>query len=415
MDYRKHAISTIRTNQPLRQQQKQHSSVFKCIFECCASYETEKVVRFESKWIGILSLIVKLSLAIGCLYLMFQRDSYQIFDRSPISVVTIKVKQSTNCSNNISIIRNIFNYNCTKSLYDVSDFIIPATENSAVSVTIRMIETEHVLKYCNDTIIKNTQQYSSLYNLSIHKCSHQSRCILPPMYRYNDDDDDDDNDEYENILNEGKLCWFKVLPTYERLNHQALDYILFIKHFVEFTQLGLVRHNLASDVITTDYLNRCEYDPDKYPLCPKFRILKILQMIETNPHEYELMFLHGSLIEIRITWRCNLDRELKYCEPVYEFQRLDIRPYEANPYDPGSNFLTSRHFFLPNGRELHRIHTHIYKLHIIVSVTGEAGRFDLFQTTTSIGSFLGIFGTGSIVCDLIATFITNFKRVKYDN
>ncbi|CAF3275935.1 unnamed protein product, partial [Rotaria sp. Silwood2] len=168
-------------------------------------------------------------------------------------------------------------------------------------------------------------------------------------------------------------------------------------------------------IITTDYLNTCEYDPDKHPSCPKFRILKILQIIETNPHEYELMFFYGSLIEIRITWKCNLDRHLKYCEPVYEFQRLDIKPYEANPYDPGSNFLTSRHFFLPNSHELHRIHTHIYKLQIIVSVTGEAGKFDLFQTTTSIGSFLGIFGTGSIVCDLIATFLNNFKRVKYGN
>jgi hypothetical protein len=48
-------------------------------------------------------------------------------------------------------------------------------------------------------------------------------------------------------------------------------------------------------------------------------------------------------------------------------------------------------------------------------VTGEAGRFDLFQATTSIGSFIGIFGTGSIVCDLLARFITNFKRVRYDN
>ncbi|CAF1032803.1 unnamed protein product [Rotaria sp. Silwood1] len=415
MDYHEHEISTIRTNQPLKQQQQQpqkNFSIFKCFADCFVSYETLKVVRFEAKWIGLVSLIVKLSLAISCLYLMFQRDSYQIFDRSPISAVTIKVKQSSICSNNISLIRNIFTYNCSKSLYDVNDFIIPSTENSAVSITTRMVEIQHILKYCNDTIIQNSEQYSSLYNSSIHQCSHKARCILPPFYR---SDDDDDDNEYENILNKEKLCWFKLLPTYERLNYQALDYIIFIKHFVEFTQLGLIRHNLVPDIITTDYLNTCEYDPYKHPLCPKFRILKILQMIEINPYEYELMFLYGSLIEIRITWKCNLDRHLKYCEPVYEFQRLDIKPYETNPYDPGSNFLTSKHFFLPNDHELYRMHTHIYKLHIIVSVSGEAGRFDLFQTTTSIGSFIGIFGTGSIVCDLIATFLSNFKKVKYDH
>jgi hypothetical protein len=162
-------------------------------------------------------------------------------------------------------------------------------------------------------------------------------------------------------------------------------------------------------------MDSCEYDPYTHPLCPKFRISKILQMIEKNPREYELMFFYGSLIEIKISWKCNLDRALKYCEPVYEFERLDFTPYENNPFDPGSNFLTSKHFFRPNDRQLHRIHKRIYNLHIVISVTGEAGRFDLFQTTTSIGSFLGIFGTGSIVCDLIAAFITNFKRVKYEN
>ncbi|CAF4505540.1 unnamed protein product, partial [Rotaria magnacalcarata] len=116
-----------------------------------------------------------------------------------------------------------------------------------------------------------------------------------------------------------------------------------------------------------------------------------------------------------ITWKCNLDRNLKYCEPAYEFQRLDIVPYSKHPYESGSNFLTSHYFFQPNSREVYRMHTHIYNLHIIISVSGEAGRFDLFQTTTSIGSFLGIFGTGSIVCDFIAAFVINFKRVKYDN
>jgi hypothetical protein len=365
------------------------------------------MVHFEAKWIGCLSLIIKLSLAIGCLYLMFQRNSYQIFDRSPISAVTIKVKQASDCSSNSSIIHHFLEYNCTKSLFDLNDFILPAAENSAVSITTRMVEIEHILKDCNNTITKNNSEYSSLYISSVHKCYHPSRCILPPFYRYEDDQED--------TFQEPELCWFKIPPTHARFNYEALDYIIFIKHFVEFPQLGLVRHNLLSDRITDDYLNTCEYDPHTHPLCPKFRILKILQMIEKNPDVYELMFFYGSLIEIKISWKCNLDRDLKYCEPIYEFERLDVQPYEENPYDPGSNFLISKHFFRPNDRQLHRIHTHIYNLHIIVSVTGEAGRFDLFQTTTSIGSFLGIFGTGSIVCDLFATFITNFKQLKYGN
>jgi hypothetical protein len=361
-----------------------------------------KIVRFESKWLAFVSLIVKLSLAIGCSYLMVQQDSYQIFDRSPISAVIIKVKQATHCSSNSSIMYRFLNHNCTKSSYDVNDFIIPATENSAVSITTRIVEIEHILRHCDNTTFKNNLTYTT------HTCDHRSRCILPPFYRYQYD--------HEDIFEKQQLCWFKLSSSPRtRFNYEALDYIIFIKHFVEFTELNVVRHNLLSDRITKDYLAACEYDPNDHPLCPRFRISKILQMIETHPNEYELMFFYGSLIEIKISWKCNLDRHLKYCEPVYEFQRLDVKPYEENPYDPGSNFLISRHVFRPNDRELHRLHTHIYNLHFVVSVTGEAGRFDLFQATTSIGSFIGIFGTGSIVCDLLARFITNFKRVRYDN
>ncbi|CAF4957871.1 unnamed protein product, partial [Rotaria sp. Silwood1] len=366
-----------------------------------------KVVRFESKWIASLSLIVKLSLAISCIYLMCQRSSYQIFDRSPISAVTIKVKPSSSCSKNSSAMHFFPNYNCEQSLYDVNDFIIPATENSAVSITTRMIEVEHILRFCDHTTIrKHSNAYSSLNITSIYKCSEQQRCILPPLYRY----------EYENekIIKKPQLCWFRLPKAVIKRNYRALNYIIFIKHFVEFTQLGLIRDNLIINKVKTRHIDTCEYDPENDPLCPKFRILKILEMIETNPRKYEAMFFYGSLIEIKINWKCNLDKRLEYCKPHYEFQRLDVQPYKDNPYDPGSNFLTSRYFFRPNESELHRVHTRIYNLHIIVSVTGEVGKFDLFQTTTSIGSFLGIFGTGTIVCDFIAAFFTNFKSLKYD-
>ena len=361
------------------------------------------MAHFEAKWIGCFSSIIKYSLAIGCLYLMFQRDSYQIFDRSPISAVLVKVKQGSYCTTNSSIRQHFLNYNCTKSLYDVNDYILPATENSAVSITIRIVQIEHILQDCKNRPFQNLSSYIP----SIAKCYHRSHCILPPFYRYEYD--------HEDIFAKQKLCWFKVPTNHTRVNYEALDYIIFIKHFVEFPQLGLKRNNLESDKITKKYLQQCEYDPDKHPLCPNFRLLKILELIKANPSEFELMFFYGSLIEIRISWKCNLDRHLKHCEPIYEFERLDVQPYHENPYEPGSNFLTSRHVFRPNSRELHRSHTQIYNLHLTISVTGEVGRFDLFQTTTSIGSFLGIFGTGAIVCDLLAAFVVNFERVKYEN
>lgn len=363
------------------------------------SFLAPKMVRFETTWIACISFVVKLILGITCSYLMWQRESYQIFDLSPISAVTIKVKPSSQCSSDSSVMIHLPNYKCTQSLFDVNDFILPPIENAAVSISTRIVDIEHVLRHCDNTTSRN--------DTSIHRCQHPSRCILPPFYRSDDEDTP--------IRDEPNLCWFKRRSTAHRYNYAALDYILFIKHFVEFTHLDVVRDNLRSEALTKDYINTCEYDPEEHPLCPKFRILKIFEMIEDDPGEYKRMLFYGSVIEIKINWNCNLDRGVKFCEPIYKFGRLDVKPYEKNPYDPGSNFLLSKHFFKPNDQQLHRVHTHIYNLRIIVSVTGEAGRFDLFQTTTSIGSFLGIMGTGSLVCDLLAAFITNFRRVKYEN
>ena len=332
-----------------------------------------------------------------CLYLLFQRNSYQIFDRSPISAVTIKVKHSKDCLRNSSISTFFPGYNCDfQSVFDVNDFILPAIENAAISITTRLVEQEFLLRSCENTT-NSTLPY---------QCDHISQCVLPPFYR--------SQREKSRNSSSFSLCWFPMAISTIKLNYPALDYVLFIKHFIEFPHLSLVRHNLISKNLLKNDLKTCEFDPETDRFCPKFRLLKLLELIEKNPNEYERMFFFGSLIEIEIDWKCNLDYGNDLCEPNYKFRRLDITSYEKHPYDPGSNYHLSKHFFQPNDRQLHRVHTQVYNLRIVVSVTGEAGRFDLFQTTTSIGSFLGIFGTGSIVCDLLASFIRNFRRVKYD-
>ncbi|CAF1248073.1 unnamed protein product [Didymodactylos carnosus] len=356
----------------------------KLILEFCTHYETPKVVRFKSTLIAFLSHLTKLLLAIYCILLMLQQDAYQIFDRSPISAVTVKVKDSPNCS-------HYLNYSCPESRYDAVDFVIPSLENSATSITTRTTETEYVLHLCNKTDF--THQYT---------CSVKQQCLMPPYYR-----------QLLEKTNQTppSLCWHQFSPSTKN-NYEALDYTLFIKNYVEFPQLHLVRKNLVTDTMRPSYFTSCEYDEKHHRLCPKFRIRKILKLIESKSDEYEQMFHYGSLIEIKIIWKCNLDLSIKKCIPKYEFFRLDM-PYSENIFIPGNYFETSRHFYTDE-HELRRITTKVYSLRILVTVAGEVGRFDMFQTTTSVGSFLGIFGMGAIICDIVAAYITNFNIVKYD-
>jgi hypothetical protein len=279
----------------------------------------------------------------------------------------------------------------------VNDFILPPTENAAVSITTRIKEFEYVLKECKDSDFGNTS--------SNYSCDVEQRCIAHPNHR----------DVYGNVTSDSKrqLCWIKSPPEPDKENYQALDYILFVKNFVQFPLFNLTRDNFPSNSTTPNYTDKCEYDSKLHPLCPKFRVSKILEMVEQNSSHYQSMFRNGSLIAIKINWKCNLDRGKKPCELKYEFKRLDKMSHENSPDDSGSNFITAKHFFSPNVSELHRIHTHIYNLRIIISVTGEVGKFDLLQATTSIGSFVGIITAGKLGCDLIITFFTNFKKVKY--
>lgn len=338
---------------------------------------------------------------------MLQRNSYQIYDRSPISAVIIEVTPATNCSKDPSITVHIPAYNCRPSRYDVNDFILPATENSAVSITTRMKETEHILTFCNMSHLNLDQRLRKMNLVGQYECDAGSRCIIPPFAHK--------GYENETIANQTQFCWYKLSDSPSKINYQALDYLLFVKNFVEFPQLKIFHNNFAKNMVHNSNISTCEYHNVTSPLCPRFRVLTILQQIEGDTSQYKSMFHKGSLIEIKISWDCNLDPGSRRCEPQYGFKRLDHTPYEKNPFQPGSSFITSKHFFRPNDGYLHRLHTNIYNLHIIVSVTGAVGKFDLFQTTTSIGSFIGIFGAGTIVCDLIAAFFTNFKRVKYDS
>ncbi|CAF4519808.1 unnamed protein product, partial [Didymodactylos carnosus] len=174
----------------------------KLILEFCTRYETPKVVRFKSTSVAFLSHIIKLLLAVYCILLMFQQNSYQIFDRSPISAVTIRIKVSPNCSNHL-------NYSCTDPKDDAVDFIVPPQENSAISIVTRVIETEYVLRTCN-----------KIDRINEHNCSVKQQCVIPPYYRQ--------------LLEKTNqtlppLCWHKF-PSRTKNNYDALSYVLFIKN-----------------------------------------------------------------------------------------------------------------------------------------------------------------------------------------
>ncbi|KAH9376804.1 hypothetical protein HPB48_019391 [Haemaphysalis longicornis] len=86
------------------------------------------------------------------------------------------------------------------------------------------------------------------------------------------------------------------------------------------------------DKMDAHHLRSCVHDARKAPLCPIFRIG---DMVEAAGSDFDQIAAKGGVIQIMISWDCDLDYDIKHCLPQYSFLRLDDP--EAT-VAPGFNF-----------------------------------------------------------------------------
>jgi cation transporter protein len=306
---------------------------------------------------------------------MYYKRGYQDRDPSLISSITLKVKGI-----------GTFDKNQTMTL-DNADFVIPPQENNALFIMTNFIRTEQQRKSCaegldireatckNDTYCKSLGPYPSKSNGRwTGKCLTEGRCEIEGWCPVENDLSIPD-------------------PMMDSLN-----FTIFVKNFVEFTRFHVARTNIFHD---PNIIDKCRYHPinDKY--CPIFRVGDLLQFVEHNDTERHLMLTSGAVLRIKIDWNCNLDLGQDQCKPVYSFGRLDSRSSEER-FSFGFNFRYASHWKVRTRQ--HRTLTKAFGLRIIVTVNGEAGRFDFLVLTLNIGSMIGVLGLATFICDIVALY-----------
>lgn len=122
---------------------------------------------------------------------------------------------------------------------------------------------------------------------------------------------------------------YKPEPT-----RDALNFTIFVKNFIEFPRFKVIRKNIHQNV---SYLRKCQYDQHENKACPIFRVGTILDLVEDNPKERIEMLKSGGVIRVKIDWKCDLDKPLNRCAPVYSFRRLDP-PSNEESFSQGFNF-----------------------------------------------------------------------------
>ena len=147
--------------------------------------------------------------------------------------------------------------------------------------------------------------------------------------------------------------------------------------------------------------SHCLYHPINHKLCTIFRIGDLLDIVEPDKEEQMLMLKLGGVIRIKIDWMCNLDLGEDQCRPEYSFRRLDSDSSEET-FSYGFNFRYASHWKVNN--DSYRTLIKAFGLRFIVTVSGDAGRFDLLVLTLNIGSMIGVLGLSTIICDIVALY-----------
>jgi P2X purinoceptor 4 len=340
-------------------------------------FEAPKIVTIHSYSIALTCRFVQLLIFFYAFaYLMWYKRGYQDSDPSIISSVTLKVKGIGSFNNNQTII------------LDNADFVVPPQENNALFIMTNFIRTDQQRDRCgegtdikeaaciNDTICKALGPYPPKSNGRwTGKCRLQEgRCEIEGWC------------PVENDL-------FMPKPIMDSLN-----LTIFVKNFIQFTRFGISRTNIFHN---SQNINKCRFHPVKDRLCPIFRVGNLLEIVEPDDDERSKMLIYGGVVRIKIDWMCNLDSGEEKCQPKYSFGRLDSRQRDEQ-FSFGFNFRYASHWKV-EGRS-HRILTKAFGLRFIVTVNGEAGRFDFLVLTLNIGSMIGVLGLATFICDIVALY-----------
>ncbi|XP_060768836.1 P2X purinoceptor 1 isoform X2 [Neoarius graeffei] len=342
-------------------------------------YETPREVLVRNPKVGIACRILQLGvLAYIIGWVFIYEKGYQIEDTAISSVFT-KMKGIAYTE-----------HNGTEKLWDVADYVFPDQSGSSFVVMTNFIMTvgqsqgkcaelpDGTNNCTTDSDCKKGQYKRRGNGRMTGKCLNQTTCEIISWCPVQND---------------------HVLPD-PPLLAAAENFTLFIKNSISFPDFGVVRSNLVEKV-DSKYLETCLFNPDKYPLCP---IFKLRDIVNLSGFKFSEIAQVGGSIGILIEWECDLDYRIEKCIPQYRFEGLYGNSSAASK---GYNFRTAK-YYTEDGIEKRTL-MKIFGLHIEIIVHGRARKFDIIPTLTAIGSGVGIFGVATVVCDV---FLLHFVPKK---
>jgi len=355
-------------------------------------FSAPRIVTIKSYPIALTCRFIQLLIFIYAVgYIMWYKCGYQDRDSSLTSSVTLQVR-------GIGV-----HGNESQVTLDNADYIVPPQENDALFIMTNLISTDQKRTFCGESPdVKDAH------------CTSDQQCQVNRKYPARS------NGRWTGRCSPTeKLCeiegWCPVendrkipAPIFDSLN-----YTIALNNFIEFTRFGVRRKNILSE---SPYFTQCHYHPKDHKFCPIFRLGDLIEFVEDNVTERSEMLKFGCVIRLKVDWMCNLDLGIEECKPEYSLGRLDSK-FTEEQFSIGFNFRYASHWNMKN--ESYRTLIKAFGIRLIVTVNGEAGRFDLFVLTLNIGSMIGVLGLATVICDLIALYFSaqsqHYRQQKYQS
>ncbi|XP_069135019.1 P2X purinoceptor 4-like isoform X2 [Argopecten irradians] len=367
-------------------------NVFRSAISIFFEYDTPKIVHIKSKKVGVINRFLQLVI-IGYIigFAIIFKKGYQKFDTIQ-SAVTTKVK-------GVAFLNGSEVPNLEDSLWDVADYVVPPQENNAFFVITNLIVTPNQTQgICPED--KGVQGAS---------CTSDATCA-PMIGKSLPSGNGVLTGTCNTTTNTCDIrAWCPVengdlkVPNPPVLL-QSKDFTVFIKNNIEFPYYKIKRQNLPLHAGDPLYLRTCTYESTSRADCP---IFKLSTIVEGSGNNYTDMAVEGGVMQIIIDWDCNLDKSLEDCVPEYTFRRLDSADFSLSQ---GFNFRYAKFYRDPDGREVRTLYK-AFGIKYIVTVIGQAGKFNVVPLLLNIGSGLGLLAVATILCDLVVLYVLKAKDV----
>ncbi|KAH7955445.1 hypothetical protein HPB52_000889 [Rhipicephalus sanguineus] len=329
-------------------------------------YRTLKVVQIGNRKIGVLNRTIQLAImgfVIG--YALLYEKGYQRYS-SCTSAVTVKVKGavSTDSLPEDAFKSALGDTSHYRRVWDSEDIVVPPHDSNQFFITTNVILTPNqTISACPEELnIKQAQCKSENDTTTCKKGASLRRGHGVMTGR----------------------CVRAAYPDEDR-------YVCEIYGWCPVEKDVLPLRNIP-DRVNASYLRSCTHEARKSPLCPIFRIG---DMVERAGADFDKIARKGGVIQIMITWDCDLDYDPKHCLPEYSFLRLDDPDARVAQ---GFNFRYAKYY-----SDTTRSLVKAYGINFVVLVRGEA------ETVEEIDRHFRTQAT--VLCDFVVVHFDKRKKL----